>query len=101
MRNIQPCHFSKLFHPDLFFAAHESVNPSDRDILYTSALDPGRIQSLLSLSQARMELIESGTIVPLEGFVQDICSLSAVPPTWNELATQFSDPPREFAVLTN
>jgi nuclear pore complex protein Nup155 len=101
MRNIQPCHFSKLFHPDLFFAAHEPVNPSDRDVLYTSALDPGRIQSLLSLSQARMELIESATVVPLEGFVQDICTLTPAPTTWNELATQFSDPPREFAVLTN
>lgn len=49
-----------------------------------------------------MELIELATFVPIEGFVQDICPLSA--PTnagWNELSSQFESTPREFAVLTN
>ena len=103
MRNIQPCHSSKLFHPGLFFAAHEPTNPSDRDILFTSALDPGRIQALATVSQARMELIESATVVPIEGYIQDICPISSsgVTTTWNELSTQFDSSPREFAVLTN
>jgi nuclear pore complex protein Nup155 len=101
IRSVQPCHFSKLFHPGLFFASHEPINPSDRDILFTSALDPGRIQMLSTVSQARMELIESATIVPIEGYVQDICPLTPTPTSWNELATQFEGVPREFAVLTN
>ena len=49
-----------------------------------------------------MELIESATFVPIEGYVQDICSLSKSPSaSWNELSSQFDSPPREFAVLTN
>lgn len=48
-----------------------------------------------------MELIESATIVPIEGYVQDISPLSPAPPNWNELSTQFESVPREFAVLTN
>ena len=49
-----------------------------------------------------MELIESATFVPIEGYVQDICPLSNPPSApWNELASQFDSPPREFAVLTN
>lgn len=101
IRAVQPCHFSKLFHPGLFFAAHEPISPSDRDVLFTSALDPGRIQMLATVSQARMELIESATLVPIEGYVQDICPLTPAPASWNELATQFESIPREFAVLTN
>jgi len=49
-----------------------------------------------------MELIESATFVPIEGYVQDICALnSPAAAPWNELASQFDSPPREFAVLTN
>jgi nuclear pore complex protein Nup155 len=49
-----------------------------------------------------MELIESATFVPIEGYVQDICPLSSPPSApWNELSSQFNTPPREFAVLTN
>jgi len=49
-----------------------------------------------------MELIESATFVPIEGYVQDICPLnSPAAAPWNELASQFDSPPREFAVLTN
>ena len=49
-----------------------------------------------------MELIESATFVPIEGYVQDICPLSTpASAPWNELASQFDSPPREFAVLTN
>ena len=48
-----------------------------------------------------MELIESATFVPIEGYVQDICSLTPSTPSWNELSSQFESSPREFAVLTN
>lgn len=49
-----------------------------------------------------MELIESATFVPIEGYVQDICPLSnPASAPWNELSSQFDLPPREFAVLTN
>ena len=49
-----------------------------------------------------MELIESATFVPIEGYVQDICPLPNPPSApWNELSSQFDSPPREFAVLTN
>ena len=55
-----------------------------------------------TVSQARLELIESATFVPIEGYVQDICSLSTPSKApWNELSSQFDSPPREFAVLTN
>lgn len=48
-----------------------------------------------------MEVIESATFVPIEGYVQDICALTPPTTTWNELSSQFDAPPREFAVLTN
>jgi nuclear pore complex protein Nup155 len=49
-----------------------------------------------------MELIESATFVPIEGYVQDICPISAPLSTpWNELSSQFDSSPRQFAVLTN
>jgi len=49
-----------------------------------------------------MELIESATFVPIEGYVQDICPLSSsVNSTWNELSSQFDSISRDFAVLTN
>jgi nuclear pore complex protein Nup155 len=48
-----------------------------------------------------MELIESATFVPIEGYVQDICSLSTTISPWNELSSQFDSSSRDFAVLTN
>jgi nuclear pore complex protein Nup155 len=98
---------ASVFSPGYFFCFLEKGPQYDE--LFLAAPDSGKIQQLTDSGSSRLQLVEQGSVLPLDSRVEAVevvagafnAAKTSSHGFGNELATQCDLPPTEIAVLTN